>query len=473
MGLLPLLTQLHTRKRALHLPAHGRGLALPKELIALLNHKPGLWDLPELKEIGGPLEKDGVIAQSQSWAASAMGATKAWYGVNGATGLLQAALLAIAKPGSKVLMPKNVHKSLIHSCIVGGIFPILFDLPFLQERGHYAPPDKSWLEKVLSHLSEKNIQIDAAVLIHPTYHGYSTEIKPLVSLLQNKGLTVLVDEAHGAYFASNCDKELPKSALKSGADLVVHSLHKSATGLNQTAVLWMQGNKVNIDSIERSLNCLQTTSPSAILMASCESAICELTSPNRLKKLQQRVFEARQLYSELIELGVPLLTTQDPLRLILHTAPSGINGLTADDWLIKNGLIAELPEPGCITFCLGFAKHKGLKQFLYRKWQKLLLTTKKQKPLSPFDAPPNPILTVPSISPTKTWHAKKQKVKLKEAIGRISADLMCPYPPGIPLVIPGVMLNEPLVNWLLVQNILWPKQIPNEISVLCDEDSFD
>ena len=114
MEFLPLLTQLHNKSRSLHLPAHGRGQALPRDLIALLKKKPGLWDLPELNEIGGPLEKNGVIAEEQRNAANAMGVKKAWYGVNGATGLLQAALLAIAKPGSKVLMPRNVHKSLIY-----------------------------------------------------------------------------------------------------------------------------------------------------------------------------------------------------------------------------------------------------------------------------------------------------------------------------------------------------------------------
>ncbi|WP_320674835.1 aminotransferase class I/II-fold pyridoxal phosphate-dependent enzyme [Prochlorococcus sp. MIT 1341] len=472
MRLLPLLTQLHTKSRSLHLPAHGRGLALPKDLIALLKKKPGLWDLPELNEIGGPTEKNGIIAESQSFVANAMGVKNAWYGVNGATGLLQVGLLSMTKPGGKVLMPRNTHKSLIHACVLGNLSPVLFDIPFLPDRGHYSPPDLNWLEQVLEQLTKDDIQIDAAVLIHPTYHGYAKDLNPLVKLLQKKGVPVLVDEAHGSYLAGNIDNDLPASSLGSGADLVVHSLHKSACGLNQTAVLWLQGNKINPNQIEKNLECLQTTSPSALLMASCDSAIRELLSAKALKNLQQRLYEARIIYSQLIERGVPLLTTQDPLRLILHTAPHGINGLIADGWFIEHGLVAELPEPGCITFCLGMVRHKGLSNFISRKWFQLLDSVGPTNPLGPFECPPNGLLTIPSISPTKAWFSKKQKVKLKEAIGRISAELICPYPPGIPLVIPGMYLDMNLVHWLLKQRLFWSNQISDEISVVCREETL-
>ena len=119
MALLPLL-----KKRlgmSLFLPAHGRGRALPEEFKTLLRQRAGVWDLPELAEIGGPLETEGAVGQSQRDSASAMNADHCWYGVNGATGLLQAALLAVAQPGEAVLMPRNVHKSLIQACVLGDI----------------------------------------------------------------------------------------------------------------------------------------------------------------------------------------------------------------------------------------------------------------------------------------------------------------------------------------------------------------
>ena len=109
----------------LHLPSHGRGQALPGPLRRLLHRPAGTWDLPELPQIRGPLERDGAVAASQAAAAEAYGADRCWYGVNGATGLLQAALLAMASPGEAVLMPRNVHRSLIQACVLGGITPVL------------------------------------------------------------------------------------------------------------------------------------------------------------------------------------------------------------------------------------------------------------------------------------------------------------------------------------------------------------
>ena len=113
MALLPLLKK--RLGRSLFLPAHGRGQALPEEFKRLLRQRAGVWDLPELAEIGGPLEPEGAVGESQRNSAAAMGADHCWYGVNGATGLLQAALLAIAQPGDAVLMPRNVHRSLIQA----------------------------------------------------------------------------------------------------------------------------------------------------------------------------------------------------------------------------------------------------------------------------------------------------------------------------------------------------------------------
>ena len=128
------------RGRNLFLPAHGRGNGLSMGIRRLLRNKPVLWDLPELPEIGSPTCILGAVSKSQCEAAEAFGAKKCWYGVNGATGLLQSAVLAIAKPQQAILMPRNVHRSIIQACILGDISPVFFDLPFLEDRGHFLPP---------------------------------------------------------------------------------------------------------------------------------------------------------------------------------------------------------------------------------------------------------------------------------------------------------------------------------------------
>ena len=122
--------------------------------------------------------------------------------------------------------------------------PVLFDLPFMPDRGHMLPPDGAWLKQILKSSLLDSVDIACAVFVNPTYHGYSTDLKELISQIHSFDWPVLVDESHGAHFACGVDQKLPCSAIEAGADLVVHSLHKSASGLAQSAVLWAQGSRV-------------------------------------------------------------------------------------------------------------------------------------------------------------------------------------------------------------------------------------
>ena len=464
MGLLSSLQQ--DIGRCLFLPAHGRGAALPNSLRRLLQRRAGSWDLPELPHIGGPLESEGAVAEAQQQAAECVGAQRAWFGVNGATGLLQSALLAITRPGQAVLMPRNAHRSLLQACLLGELTPVLFDLPFLNDRGQAAPLDAEWLIDVLGALPLPTKAIAAAVLVHPTYQGYAGDLKPLIHLLHKQGWPVLVDEAHGSHFLTDVDPMLPRSALHGGADLVVHSLQKSAAGLAQTAVLWHQGDRVDPIRVERSMGWLQTTSPSALLLASCVSALNEWQLPQGRRRLKRRLDDARHLATRLRRSGLPLLSNQDPLRMVLHTGSIGISGLDADAWWMPRGLIAELPEPATVTFCLGLAKHRGLEQQLRKAWGSLRSAHPDRVAQAPFEPAPLPLVGMPDTSLAMAWRAESEAVPLVAAEGRIAAELVCPYPPGIPLLVPGERLDRQRLDWLQRQRILWGDQLPERIRVV-------
>ena len=453
------------RGKSLFLPAHGRGSALPRDFQKLLRSRAGVWDLPELPEFGGPLEPQGAVARSQEKSAKSFGVDKCWYGVNGATGLLQAAILSVARPGSAILIPKNVHRSVIQACVLGDITPVLFDLPFFSDRGHYKPLDEAWLKKVLEELSINGLNVVSALLVNPSYQGYSSDILSLIKQLHLKGLPVIVDEAHGTHFTADL-RDLPQSALVAGADLVIHSLHKSATGIGQTAVLWAQGNRVDPVVIDRSIGLLQTSSPSALFLASCESTLRELKSSLGRRKLCSRIESAKEIYSKLLNLELPLLATDDPLRLLLHTAHAGISGLEADEWFISQGIFAELPEPGCLTFCLGFSNHFGLVKAIRKNWEKLLTLFSGHLPCGPFYKAPSDLIITPRISCSSAFNAINKTVNLRELIGEISSELICPYPPGIPIVIPGQLLEKKFVDWLVAQKVLFPNLIPEKLKVV-------
>ena len=462
------LTSLLSREvgRNLFLPAHGRGKALPKAFRRLLKRPPGYWDLPELPCIGSPLDDQGAVAESQRASAEMMGVANCWYGVNGATGLLQAGLFSMLKPGQAVLMPRNVHKSLINACLIGNFLPVLFDLPFLADRGHYYVPNYIWLEEVLAQVKAKSLDLAAAVLVNPTYHGYSSDIKSLIMKLHSLGLPVLVDEAHGSHFFYYKDMNMPESAISAGADIVVNSLHKSSLGLSQTAVIWLQGDKVDYESLKRSISLFQTSSPSALLLSSCELAIREWENPSAIRVLKKRLKEVRKINNRLRLLGLPLLENKDPFKLILHTASVGINGVEADAWMISKGLVAELPEPGCITFCLGFGSHKGVEVLMKRLWNELSISNLTGKIVGDFICPPVPLLSEPEMNLSSAWKAKFEIVPLTETEGRISAEMISPYPPGISFLIPGERIDSKRSEWLIDQHKVWPNQIPPKLKVV-------
>ncbi len=135
--------------RSLFFPSHNRGKALPQKLIQLLREDPGLWDLPELPDLGSPLSDFGLIKDSQDYFAKKFAVDSCWFGVNGASGLLQSSILSMANPGEYILLPRNIHISVIKICLVANIIPIFFDLEFSEISGQYLPIKKEWLKKYL------------------------------------------------------------------------------------------------------------------------------------------------------------------------------------------------------------------------------------------------------------------------------------------------------------------------------------
>ncbi|MFN7227437.1 MAG: lysine decarboxylase [Synechococcaceae cyanobacterium] len=434
----------------LHLPAHGRGRGLPPALRLLLRRRPGSWDLPELPAIGGPLEAEGAVAAAQARAAALLGADRCWFGVNGASGLLQVALLALAAPGERVLLPRNLHRSLLHGCVLGGLEPVLFDGPSDPRTGIRLPPTAAHLDRVLAACGP----VAALVLVDPTYHGLSAPLAPLVALAHGRGLPVLVDQAHGR-----------GDALAAGADLVVLSPQKAGAGLAQAALLLARGPRVDGAAVERALLWLQTSSPSALLLASAAAAIDWQCSPAGARQRRRALGRAQALRAELDRRDLPLLATADPLRLTLATAALGITGPQADAWLLPQGVIAELPEPGALTFCLGLQPPAGLERRLPRQLAALRRALG-GPPLPPFAAPPLPLVAAPELALARAWRAPCQLLPLAQAAGRLVARPVCPYPPGIPLLVPGERLDGERLAWLERQRCLWPDQVADTVAVV-------
>ena len=443
----------------LHLPAHGRGRGLAPALWRLLRPPPGRWDLPELPAIGGPLQSEGAVAAAQARAADLLGAERCWFGVNGASGLLQAALLGLAPPGSRVLLPRNLHRSLLHACVLGQLEPLIVDLPFDPLTGLWRPLDQSRLEQVLR-AAVAGGPVAALVLVDPTYQGLGGDLVALVAAAHAAGVPVLVDQAHG-----------DGSALAAGADLVVVSLQKAAGGLAQSAALLAQGPRWDPVALERALLWLQTSSPSALLLAAAAAAIDHLTSEAGRRQRQRAHRRAGRLRQRLEREGWTLVANADPLRLVVATAPDGLDGFRADAWLMARGVIVELPEPGALTFTLGLEPPRALE----RRLPPVLAGLRRAlggAALPPFPPPPLPLLAALDHPLGEAWRAETQTVPLAESAGRIAAEPICPYPPGIPLLVPGERIDSARATWLDQQRRHWPGQIADSVKVVAERGGF-
>jgi len=352
--------------------------------------------------------------------------------------------------------------------VLGQLRPVLFDLPFDAATGLWMPPTAETLARHLD-AALAGGPLAAVVLVSPSYQGLAADLPGLIAAVHRRGLPVLLDEAHGAHLG--LDPRLPKAGLACGADLVVQSLQKAAGGLAQSAVLLQaRGPKPAVAearsaAIERALLWLQTSSPSALLLASAAAALSHLHSAAGRRRLRAAIDTGVALQRRLEQLGVPLLANHDPLRLCLHTAALGINGLDADAWLMERGVIAELPEPGCLSFCLGLAPPRGLRRLLPRRLQQLQRALGGPA-LAPFSPAPIPPLAEPELPLAQAWRAPQERVPLAAAAGRLAAEPLCPYPPGIPLLIPGERIDAQRAEWLQQQQGLWPGQIADTVSVV-------
>ncbi|MCY3536815.1 MAG: aminotransferase class I/II-fold pyridoxal phosphate-dependent enzyme [Cyanobacteria bacterium MAG IRC4_bin_6] len=433
----------------LHLPAHGRGRGFPPALTALLRRPLGPLDLPELPSLGGPLLPHGAVAEAQQATARLWGSRCCWFGVNGSTGLLQAALLGALRPGQRLLCPRNLHRSVLHGAVLAGLEPVYYTLPFSRRWGLSRPVDVGWFQRVLAALTARNCSVDLVLLVNPTYQGLSAPLTPLVRLCHSRGLPVLVDEAHGSHFRAHA--ALPPDALAAGADLVVHSTHKSLPGLTQTAVLHSSGGRISREDLEQGLLLLQTSSPSALLLAATELAAAWPHQQPQASRLLSRALDRWSHWrQQLTRTGWLVSPSDDPLRLRLCTMPWGRSGLGLDERLLGLGIAGELPEPAGLTFYLGFRPpRRALGQLQNALGQLHWSPMNPPGLMEALQPAPTPLLARAAVPPRSAWFGPTRRLPLKQAVGQVVAEAITPYPPGIPLLLPGERLDEERYAWLL------------------------
>ncbi|KAM7273362.1 hypothetical protein ACFE04_028026 [Oxalis oulophora] len=456
----PLVTALESSAKqnaaTFHFPGHNRGRAAPSSLARLIGLRPYQHDLPELDELGNLFSPAGPILEAQKEAAKLFGSLETWFLVGGTTCGIQAAIMATCSPGGILILPRDSHISAISGMVLAGAIPKYIVPNYNEDWDISYGITPSQVKKAILELEMKGQQASAVFVTSPTYHGICSNLTEISKLCHSHKIPLIVDEAHGAHFRFH--SELPRSALQQGADLSVQSTHKVLCSLTQSSMLHMSGSIVDRDRIFQCLQTLQTTSPSYLLLASLDAARAQI-SENRDTVFNKAVELAIKLRNSIQNMpGVSVLDFSnfsripaiDLLRITIGFWQLGLSGYDADKILSDDhGIVCELVETKSITFVINLGtceEHvkrlvSGIKQLsMQNKNKKGIITDRKFAPFAEINM---------SLSPRDAFFAKKRRVDIEESIGKISGEIICPYPPGIPVIIPGEVITQRSMNYLL------------------------
>ncbi|ONK72834.1 uncharacterized protein A4U43_C04F23710 [Asparagus officinalis] len=443
-----------------HFPGHNRGKAAPPSLSHLTSLKPFLHDLPELPELDDLFSPKGVILNAQKQAAELFGASDTWFLVGGTTCGIQASIMATCSPGETLILSRNSHISATSSLILSGAIPKYIVPEYNSQWDIAGGITPSQVENALKDLEVVGEKAAAVLITSPTYHGICSNLREIAELCHVWGVPLIVDEAHGAHFRFH--NSLPSTALEQGADLAVQSTHKVLSSLTQSSMLHSSGSLVDKERVSKCLQMLQSSSPSYLLLASLDAARAQLSeNPDTIfDKAMDLAVEARHKLS-MIQ-GVSLLDLSsfvsdfpsiDPLRITLGVSQLGISGYTADEILSQEAqVICELVGSRSLTFAINLGTcRKDIQRLALATehlstayCQKIELGNNSKGGLYEHF---NEITF--GLSPREAFFAKKRKVAISESTGQVCGELISSYPPGIPVLIPGEIITEKTLSYLL------------------------
>ncbi len=434
-------------------PGHKRGEGISQPLVDLLGKAVFRADLTELANLDNLFAPQGVIQEAQQLAAEAFGASQTWFLVNGSTCGVEAAILATCNTGDKIILPRNVHSSAIAGLILSGAIPIFLNPEYdpVLDIAHSITP-----EAVQAAL-QQHPDAKAVLIVYPTYYGVCGDLRAIAQITHQYNIPLLVDEAHGAHFAFH--PELPTPALAAGADLTVQSIHKVLGAMTQASMLHVQGHKIDIDRVNKALQLVQSTSPSYVLLASLDAARQQmaLSGTALMSRTLQLADTASRIISQIPRLSVLEMSSSkfvalDRTRLTVTVSDLGLTGFKAEEILDKKlGVTAEFSSLRNLTFIISLGNTQADIEQLIESF-----TTLSQAHRQSNLTVKSPILHnlfsnfeySVQISPREAFFAVSETLPLQQTSDRICAEIVCPYPPGIPVLMPGEVITKECLTYL-------------------------
>jgi arginine decarboxylase len=367
--------------------------------------------------------------------------------------------MSVAGPGDTIVMARNGHKSSFAGLVLSGARPVYVDPWYDEELEVAHVPLADDVARVL----DAHPEARAGLIFTPSYYGTNADVRAIAEACHARDIPLVTDDAWGLDYALGGHPELGASALSQGADLTIGSVHKTTTGLSQTSVLSVGSDRIDMERLQMCFELEETTSTSALLLSSIDGARAQFVREGT--QLLDRAIRSAHMLREMLAARVPELrvvtveelasrpgvTAVDPTHVLIETAPVGLTGFQADDWLRDEREIdVELLDHRRIMPLITFAHgEEDIERFVAALRD---LVDEEGNPGADTDIAPLPsradLRTEQAMLPRDAFFADTEQVKYSDAAGRISAELVTPYPPGIPAIAPGEIYTEPIVEYL-------------------------
>jgi arginine decarboxylase len=437
-----------------HIPGHKKGAGMDPEYREYIGQNILNIDLINIAPLDDLHQPIGVILEAQQLAADAFGADATYFSVQGTSTVIMTMILSACSHGDKIIVPRNVHKSILSAIIFAGARPVFLS----PVRDTNLGIDHGVTTRSVRRALERHPDAAAVLIINPTYYGVCTHLKEIVDLVHEYDIPVLVDEAHGALI--HFSDELPLSAMQAGADMAATSIHKLGGSMTQSSILNIRNGLVNPHRVQTILSLLMTTSTSYPLLASLDTARRQLAIHG--KELAERTLDlakkARTAINEISGLycfGEELLGEEatydyDPTKLTIHVRHLGITGYDAENWLREYyNLEVELSDmynilclvtPGDDEESIGILLEalQAMSDAYHADSREILEMVVK--------IPEIPHL---ALTPRDAFYGETELVSFRESAGRIIAEFIYVYPPGIPILLPGEVISQENIDYIV------------------------
>ena len=403
-------------------------------------------DITEIDGFDNLHHPEGILKAAQQRMARLCGADQSFFLVNGSTAGLLAAISAAVPRGGKILIARNCHKAVYHACFLRQL-QVSYLYPAFTEFGIQG----SILPTQVGEALAENPGIQAVLITSPTYDGVVSDIQSISNIVHAHGIPLIVDEAHGAHFPFS--EQFPKDSVSCGADVVIHSVHKTLPSLTQTALIHLNGDLINREKIRYFLGVYQSSSPSYVMMAGIDQCMEWVFSHRKeFDSFAQRLQEVRAELRKLQALELLEVPGIDPSKILLSGRRYGVTGNELSD-MLREDFHIEL-EMACGEYACALTsvadRQEDLRRLLEacRKLDEKILRERNQVPEKQYGTD-TVLKTRHAGTIQETFEQPSFWCDLKASDGKVSSGFVIPYPPGIPLLVPGEEVTEEIRDRIL------------------------